>query len=68
MNLKEKLGLEIVRIEPYGSIVSGFSTKSSDIDVSINTNCYINERKFLRYINEYINMYKRINNYENIEC
>jgi hypothetical protein len=45
--------------------VSGFGSKSSDIDVSINTNCYVDERKFLRLIFEMLKFYINRNNKTN---
>ncbi|KAL4473503.1 hypothetical protein ABPG74_022367 [Tetrahymena malaccensis] len=54
MRLKELFGLEYVTVQPYGSIVSGFAQQSSDIDVSINTNCYIDEEKFILLLHNFI--------------
>ncbi|KAL4485063.1 hypothetical protein ABPG72_014583 [Tetrahymena utriculariae] len=50
MNLKKIIGLENVYAQPYGSLVSGFSQNDSDIDISINTDCYLDERAFLSLV------------------
>lgn len=57
MSLKKLLGLEYVTVQPYGSIVSGFSQQSSDADVSINTNCYLPEGDFLLLLKNFIDQY-----------
>ncbi|KAL4473506.1 hypothetical protein ABPG74_022370 [Tetrahymena malaccensis] len=57
MNLKQLFGLQNVYVQPYGSLVSGFSQNDSDIDISINTDCYLNERAFLSLIYHFMITY-----------
>lgn len=59
MNLKILLGLDYVTVQPYGSTVSGFGSQSSDVDVSINTNCYIPAVEFLNLLMPFIANYSK---------
>lgn len=62
MNLRKLLGLKNVSVMPYGSTVSGFGLKSSDIDISINTSCYIDEEKFLFLVKNFLEYYCKNSN------
>ncbi|KAL4485068.1 hypothetical protein ABPG72_014588 [Tetrahymena utriculariae] len=67
MKLKDLFGLEYVTVQPYGSIVSGFAQKSSDIDVSINTNCYLDENLFIKLLDNFIKQYCQKKQIKNIK-
>ncbi|EAR92613.2 RNA-dependent RNA polymerase-associated nucleotidyltransferase (macronuclear) [Tetrahymena thermophila SB210] len=67
MRLKELFGLEYVTVQPYGSIVSGFAQKSSDVDISINTNCYIDESSFIQLLHNFIKQYCSNKSIKNVE-
>ncbi len=49
----EKLKLEL-RLAKFGSIISGFATRNTDMDLTILTNCYIDEVLFLQYLQEFL--------------
>ena len=48
-DLKLKLNLAV-----FGSNVSGFASKNTDMDLTILTNCYINESEFLKYLHKFL--------------
>ena len=43
-----------LRISKFGSNVSGFASKNTDLDITILTDCYINEFKVLEYLNNFL--------------
>jgi len=43
-----------LRLAKFGSIVSGFATKNTDMDLTILTNCYVNEIWLLQYFEAFI--------------
>jgi hypothetical protein len=34
--------------------MSGFCGKDADLDITLLTNCYVNEAKFLEYLRDYL--------------
>jgi len=52
------IGLEKVQLVKYGSSQNKFRTASSDVDFTLLTNCYVNERELLKFIKEYFDLFK----------
>jgi DNA polymerase sigma len=50
-----------MHLAKFGSIISGFATRNTDMDLTILTNCYIDETKLLEYLNEFLLVEKRNN-------
>ena len=59
----KKIGMKIGR---FGSLVNGFGTSDSDLDITILTNCYVDEKKFIEILGNFLefklsdNVYKVI--------
>lgn len=49
----ENLKIEL-HLAKFGSIVSGFATRDTDMDLTILTNCYIDEITLLTYLKEFL--------------
>jgi len=52
------IGLEKVQLVKYGSSQNAFKTANSDIDFTLLTNCYVNERELLKFIKGYFDLFK----------
>lgn len=52
--LQHDLKLNRLHVAKFGSNVSGFASKNTDIDLTILTDCYIDEDKFLSYLMSFL--------------
>jgi len=52
------MGLRDVRLAMYGSSQNAFKTAASDIDFTLLTGCYVDERLLLKIIKEYFDEFK----------
>lgn len=48
-DLKLKLHLAV-----FGSNVSGFASRNTDMDLTILTDCYVHEKNFLQYLQKFL--------------
>jgi predicted nucleotidyltransferase len=46
----KKIGLADIEYQYFGSYSNGFGTTGSDVDLTILTNSFVNEREVLKYI------------------
>lgn len=52
--LQHDLKLNQLHIAKFGSNVSGFASKNTDIDLTLLTDCYVNERELLKYLYSFL--------------
>ncbi len=43
-----------MRVAKFGSNVSGFASKNTDLDLTLLTDCYINEKKVLQFLKDFL--------------
>jgi DNA polymerase sigma len=53
LNIVKSKGLQL-RLAKFGSLTSGFAGTDADLDLTILTNCYINEIEFLKLLHEFL--------------
>lgn len=49
MNTIKEKGI-VLRLGQFGSLISGFAGLDADLDLTILTNCYVNEPEFLKVL------------------